>query len=145
MNAPLQGQGDFATGPHPTTVVDASGGSTTRDVSPVDLPRLLEVSDDDPEQLREMVDLFLDESQNLMQKLGTAIRNGAAPEVEQVAHQFKGASSSCGMTAVVPALQGLERMGKSGQLNGAAQAYAQTGEGLEQIKAFLAGYLQTLR
>jgi HPt (histidine-containing phosphotransfer) domain-containing protein len=144
MMAPLQDQGGSPAAPGEIAAVNALT-STTPEASPVDLSRLLEVSDDDPEQFREMVDLFLDESQSLMQKLGTAIQDGAAKEVEQVAHQFKGASSSCGMTAIVPALQGLERMGKSGQLSGAAQAYTRTGECLEQIRRFLIGHLQTLQ
>jgi HPt (histidine-containing phosphotransfer) domain-containing protein len=143
MIASFQDHGGDPAAPGAVAAV-SSLPATTPEASPVDLQRLLEVSDDDPEQLREMVDLFLDESQSLMTKLEAAIQKGAAKEVEQAAHQFKGASSSCGMTAMVPWLNGLERMGRSGQLSGAAQACAQAGDCLAQIKEFLIGHLQTL-
>jgi hypothetical protein len=49
--------------------------------------RLMEWSDDDPDQLREMVALCLGESDDLVKKLGVAIQMGAAKEVERLAHK----------------------------------------------------------
>jgi HPt (histidine-containing phosphotransfer) domain-containing protein len=104
---------------------------------PVDVSRLKEVTDDDPELLIEMVDLYLEESAGLIQKLGTAIQNGTAKEIEQLAHTYAGASASCGMTAVVPSLRKLEHIGRSGQLQGAGHAYAEVCNGLNRIQEFL--------
>lgn len=105
--------------------------------APIDVARLKEVTDDDPELLAEMVDLYLEESADLIPKLGIAIRNGDAREVERLAHTYAGASVSCGMAAVVPSLRNLERMGRSGELQGAGDAYAEVRRGLDRIQHFL--------
>ena len=76
--------------------------------------RLIEGSDDDPDQLREMVALYLGESDDLVKKLTVAIQKGAAKAVERLAHKWHGSSSSRGMIAIVPSLQELEYIGRSG-------------------------------
>jgi two-component system sensor histidine kinase/response regulator len=104
---------------------------------PVDVSRLNEVTDGDPELLAEMVDLYLEESADFIRKLDTAIRNGTAKDIERLAHTYAGASMSCGMVAVVPALRDLERMGHSGQLQRAADAYAEVCSELNRIRELL--------
>ncbi|MBV9999605.1 MAG: response regulator [Verrucomicrobia bacterium] len=104
---------------------------------PVDAPRLREVTDDDPGLLVEMVDLYFEQSADFIAGLDTAIRNGAAEDLAQLAHAYAGASANCGMTAVVPPLRDLERMGRSGRLQEAGQAYAEVVHGLNRIREFL--------
>jgi len=128
--------------------VDAVGTGTSvplkREECPVDMQRLVEVSDDDPEKLRELVGLFLGQSEDLIKKLGAAIQSGAVKEITQLAHQYIGASASCGMTAIVPPLQELERMGQSGLLSGAEQSFADARNQLSRIQQFLTRYLQEM-
>jgi two-component system sensor histidine kinase/response regulator len=112
----------------------------TEEECPVDMQRLMEVSDEDPEQVRVLVGLFLVQSEDLLQKLGTAIQSGAAKEVTQLAHQYIGVSASCGMTAIVPPLQELERIGRSGLLSGAEKSFADASNQLSRISQFLTGY-----
>jgi CheY-like chemotaxis protein/HPt (histidine-containing phosphotransfer) domain-containing protein len=109
---------------------------------PVDMERLMEVRDDDPEQVRELVGLFLVQSEDLLEKLSAAILSGAAKEVSQLAHQYIGVSASCGMTAIVSPLQELERMGRSGLLSGAEQSFADATNQLGRIRQFLTDHLQ---
>ncbi|MBV8901633.1 MAG: response regulator [Verrucomicrobia bacterium] len=109
---------------------------------PVDVSRLDEVSDGDPGLRAEMVDLYLEESADFIRKLDTAIRNGAAKEIERLAHTYAGASASCGMVAVVPALRDLERMGRSGQLQRADHAYAEVRRELNRIREFLTAFCE---
>jgi HPt (histidine-containing phosphotransfer) domain-containing protein len=111
---------------------------------PVDMRRLLEVSGDDSDQLREMVALYLEESDDLAKKLGVAIQMGEAKEVERLAHQWQGSSASCGMTTIVPPLQELERMGRSGLLRGAQQSYTDASGQLSRIQQFLTGHLEEM-
>jgi len=106
--------------------------------------RLIEGSDDDPDQLREMVALYLGESDDLVKKLGVAIQMGAAKEVERLAHKWHGSSASRGMIAIVPSLQELEYMGRSGLLRGAEQSYADASNQLSRIQQFLTGYLEEM-
>jgi two-component system, sensor histidine kinase and response regulator len=120
---------------------ETSAVPLTQEECPVDMQRLMEVSDDDPEKLRELVSLFLVQSEDLLKKLGAAIQSGAAKEVTQLAHQYIGASASCGMTAIVSPLEELERMGRSGLLSGAEQSCADASKQLSRIQQFLIGYL----
>jgi two-component system, sensor histidine kinase and response regulator len=104
--------------------------------APVDLGRLFEVSDG-PEQLRELIDLYLRQSKKLIEDLSLAIRSGDAAAVERCAHQLLGASANCGMTEILSSLRALESMGRSGSLSGAEQAYADASGELDRITVFL--------
>jgi HPt (histidine-containing phosphotransfer) domain-containing protein len=46
----------------------------------------MEVSDNDPRQFRELVGLFLAQSEDLIKKLGSAIQSGSAKELTELAH-----------------------------------------------------------
>jgi CheY-like chemotaxis protein/HPt (histidine-containing phosphotransfer) domain-containing protein len=107
--------------------------------APVDIQRLIEVSDG-PERIRELIDLYLQQSTQLIEELGVAIRSGEAKEVEYFAHKCVGSSANCGMTAILPALRELESMGRSGQLTGAEQSHADASRQLNRIKDFLTDY-----
>ena len=107
--------------------------------SPVDIRRLIDVSDG-PGQIREFIDLYLAQSHQLIEELGVAIRSGEAQEVEFLAHKCVGSSANCGMTAILPPLRELESIGRSGQLSGAEQPYADASRQLNRIKEFLIGY-----
>jgi two-component system, sensor histidine kinase and response regulator len=102
----------------------------------VDLQRLSEVSDG-PEELRELIDLYLQQSNEMLEGLRVAIRSGEAGALERCAHKFLGASANCGMTAILPPLRKLETMGRSGRLEGAEQTYADATRQLGRIKEFL--------
>jgi two-component system sensor histidine kinase/response regulator len=124
----------------PSTIQDAdSVVSPPQEECPVDMQRLREVCDDAPELLREMIDLYLAQSNDLIRHLGAAIQAGAAKDVEHLAHKYLGASANCGMTAIISPLRELERMGKSGQLSGAEELYADASHQLNRIQRFLAG------
>jgi PAS domain S-box-containing protein len=102
----------------------------------VDLQRLLEVSNG-PEEIRELVDLYLHQSSQLLEDLGVALRQGEAEAVERCAHKFLGSSANCGMTAILSSLRELESMGRSRRLSGTEQVYADANRQFQRIKEFL--------
>jgi signal transduction histidine kinase/DNA-binding response OmpR family regulator/HPt (histidine-containing phosphotransfer) domain-containing protein len=132
--------------PHPETIdvveTETSAVPVTEQECPVDMQRLMEVSEDDPERVHELVGLYSVQSEDLLKKLGVAIRNRAAEEVARLAHQYIGISANCGMTAIVSPLQELERMGRSGLLNGAEQSFADASNQCTRIQQFLTAYLR---
>jgi len=83
------------------------------------------VSEVDPERVLEMVGLDLVQAEELLEKLGAAIRNRAVKEVTQLAHQFIGVSANLGMTAIVSPLQELERVDHSDPWSGAERSFAE--------------------
>jgi two-component system sensor histidine kinase/response regulator len=124
--------------------VVARGISGTRIAeAPVDIRCLTEATGNDPEQLRELIELYLQKSSELMKDLEAAIQTGSSREVEALAHKYVGASASCGMTAILGSLRELEEMGRSSELTGAAKSYACASEQLNQIRQFLIDYLQS--
>ena len=112
---------------------------TNPEISPIDIRRLIDVSDG-PGQIREFIDFYLEQSHQLIEELGVAIRSGEAQEVEFLAHKCVGSSANCGMTAILPPLRELESIGRSGQLSGAEQPYADASRQLNRIEEFLIGY-----
>ncbi|PYI88686.1 MAG: hypothetical protein DME26_03060, partial [Verrucomicrobia bacterium] len=75
------------------------GSGCDHDESPVDQERLQELRGDDPDQLRELIDLYLAQAEELIGALGAAIETSSAREIERLAHKFVGSSVTCGMTA----------------------------------------------
>jgi CheY-like chemotaxis protein/HPt (histidine-containing phosphotransfer) domain-containing protein len=104
--------------------------------APVDMQQFVEFSGG-PEELPEMIHLYLEQADQLIKDLGVAIRSGMAGEVFRCAHKLLGSSANCGMTAILPALRELETMGRTGQLGQAEKAHANASQQLERIKEFL--------
>jgi len=109
---------------------------------PVDMERFHNALGDDPEEVREIVDLYIANMTKNLQELGTAITAGNANGVELIAHNCAGTSANCGMTAVVDSLYALEAMARRKQLDGADVLAQKTGREFELVKAFLEENLQ---
>ena len=118
-------------------------GSTTKesfhrveeeDLPPVDMDRLHEVMG---EELVEILDIYLRQTSENLQKLVAAIEAGDANEVELIAHNCAGTSANCGIVAVLPALRELERMGREGSLDGAVVLGRQVISEFRRVEVFL--------
>jgi signal transduction histidine kinase/DNA-binding response OmpR family regulator len=105
--------------------------------APVDVAHLMETVDNDTEVLKEVVALYLEETEKQLRALEAALASGAAKEVALVAHKCLGGSVTCGMVAVVRPLAELERRGYDGDLTGAGQLLAETREEFGRIKRFV--------
>ncbi len=119
----------------------ASQGAPPPEDAPVDMSRLLDFTDGDPENLRELVTLYLNQTAQQLEQLGAAVRAGTAQEVRRLAHSCAGASATCGMRRLVPLLRELERQGFEGQLTSAAELSRQASEEFNRIRQFLEAYL----
>jgi CheY-like chemotaxis protein/HPt (histidine-containing phosphotransfer) domain-containing protein len=108
---------------------------------PVDMTRLLDFTDGDPDNLRELVTLYLDQTGQQVGQLEAAVQANSAQEVRRVAHSCAGASATCGMRRLVLLLRELERQGFEGRLTNANQLSHQVGEEFERIRHFLEAYL----
>ena len=78
---------------------------------PVDMERLLDFANGDIENLRELVDLYLQQTSKQIVQLASAVEALSGDEVKRLAHSCAGASSTCGMTGITPLLRELERQG----------------------------------
>ena len=121
---------------------DAAGaepdGATPEEIAPpVDLKRLHQAMGDDPEEIADIIDTYLEQMSASLEKLITAVESGDAVEVESIAHNCVGVSATCGMSAVVGPLRELERMGRERQLAGAGRVGAQVEREYERVRLFL--------
>ena len=104
----------------------------------MDLGRLLEMADDNPEQMRELADVYLAQADELMAGLNSALQAGSVAGVERLAHKLGGSSSTCGMTAIVGPLHELEELARAGRLPDDRRLFDEAGRQLLRIRGFLA-------
>lgn len=105
---------------------------------PVDMERLNYVTEGELDSLREIVDIYIKQTEMQLGQIEVAILSQSAKEVQELAHSCGGASSTCGMVAVVAPLLELEKMGCQNQLTGATEQLAAARASFERIKQFLA-------
>jgi len=110
------------------------------DVPPVDMERLMDFTDGNTENLRELVTLYLKQTGDQLVELQTAVQAGDAGEIRRIAHSCAGASATCGMARIVPSLRELERQGTDGQLTSTAELMHQAREEFAAIRKILEPY-----
>jgi len=127
----------------------ASTGSTTSaeqliaapEVAPVDLQRLLEFTDGDPDNFRELVTLYLTQTSEQLEQLEAAVRAQATGEVRRIAHSCAGASATCGMRRLVPLLRELERQGAEEKLTNATWICQEVEREFDSVRRILETHL----
>jgi HPt (histidine-containing phosphotransfer) domain-containing protein len=92
---------------------------------------------DEPEELADILDVYLVQMSESLEKLAFAIESGNAGEVNSISHNCAGVSVNCGMVALVGPLRELERMGCENQLEGAAALGARVGKEFSRVRTFL--------
>jgi CheY-like chemotaxis protein len=115
----------------------------TMDEPPVNMERLMEFTDGDPENLRELVSLYLNQTVEQLAQLDAAVRNNQAQDARRVAHSCAGASATCGVTKLVPLLREMERQGMQGQLTSGPELMDQIRKEFARVREVLAPYQNT--
>jgi HPt (histidine-containing phosphotransfer) domain-containing protein len=103
----------------------------------VDLEQLREVTSQDTEEMREFVDLYLQQTAAEIVALQAAISAGCTRDVERLAHGCAGASMNRGMVALAPLFKELEHAAREGRLTDGAQWGATIAETFERTQRFL--------
>jgi len=110
------------------------------DIPPVDMERLMDFTDGNTENLRELVTLYLKQTGDQLGELQVAVQTGDVVEIRRLAHSCAGASATCGMVRIVPALRELERQGAEGLLASAAEVMQQASDEFAAIRKILEPY-----
>jgi two-component system sensor histidine kinase/response regulator len=112
---------------------------TSVEIDPrVDLERLSEFSGGDQANMRELVHLYLTQTQGSLAKLKTSINAGTIAEVQQLAHKTCGASATCGMMRISKPLKELEMQAIAGKLTDAHRLFQQIETDFAELRNFLA-------
>ena len=105
---------------------------------PVEMTRLADLTEGDPDSMRDLVDLFYNQTEKQLKQIEDAVRANQSAEVGHVAHSCKGASATLGMARLAAVLLKLEKLGKSGALDGAEPICAEARREFKDIQTFLA-------
>ena len=114
------------------------GATPPQEISPpVDMERLRLAMGEDSEEVSDILCVYLEQMSESLERLNAAIKSGDAGQVDLIAHNCAGVSANCGMVAVMGPLRELERVGRDGQLAGAANMCARVGAEFERVRVFL--------
>jgi two-component system, sensor histidine kinase and response regulator len=129
-------------------LTDTGNGSKTVRVlprpplTPVDLKRLHEAMGDEPEELLEILGIYLTQMAESIDKIETAVKLGNAGDVDLIAHNCAGTSANCGMIAIVAPLRELELVARERSLDEALPLVEQIRAEFKRIMDFVQTELQ---
>jgi|GEM_PF-454562 len=122
----------------------SSGVGGTPETPPVDVKRMGKLGRGDVSKTRELVEIYITQSEDMHLKLQEAFEAGDLKRVEQVAHKWSGSSSTCGVVAVAPLLKQIENLARDGKMVEASAIYEQVPMQHERVRAFLESYRSSL-
>ena len=104
-----------------------------------DKEKALAATDGDRELLAELIDLFKEQSPDLLDAIGRAIESGQAGQLQKAAHSIKGSTGSLGAMSAHEAASALETMGMNGQLEQAEEVFMKLKRRIREFKEKTAG------
>lgn len=108
----------------------------------IDFDQLQSACGGDAALLRELMDMYFGQADQIIPGLRQAILTGAVAEVNHLAHKLAGSSLACGLSAIVPSLRRMEQGAKAGHLEGAEAAMAEAASALELLRKAVQDHLR---
>ena len=109
-------------------------GEDGRETSRVNMERLKEMSDGTEEGVRELAQVYLKQTSELLGKIERAAQDGRTGEVRMLAHKCIGSSAFCGMRTMVSLFENLEKAGEGNRLDEAQRLAGEAKRELELVK-----------
>jgi HPt (histidine-containing phosphotransfer) domain-containing protein len=106
------------------------------------MEQLQSACDGDAKLMRELMDLYFTQADEIIAGLDKAIQQSDVAEVDHFSHKLAGSCLACGMSAPVAALRQLERNAKAGHLQGAPDWFAQVKTQLEAVRQYMRDYFR---
>jgi CheY-like chemotaxis protein len=110
----------------------------------VEIEQIREVAEGDTEFERDLIETFLSDTQDQIDFLEAALRDGNAEEVRARAHTIKGSSANAGAKGLQEIAHEMERIGAGRKLEDAAAVFSLLNAAFEQAREYLQAYLKTL-
>jgi len=121
----------------PEAAAVAQGAPASDEEPPVDVARFNDMSGGDAVMARELIDMFNKQTAGQLKQIEEATRARDAATVGDVAHSCKGASATLGMKRLAAVMLKLEKLGKSGALDGAEQFHSDARREFQEVQIFL--------
>ncbi|MDB6027515.1 MAG: Signal transduction histidine-protein kinase BarA [Verrucomicrobiales bacterium] len=109
---------------------------------PVDTIRLLDLTDGDREEMREFVELYLQQTSEQLAGLKAAIEERAAEKIRLLAHTGAGASATCGITSMETLLREMEMCARNKTLNDTPALLERAEIALRRVREFFEDYFE---
>jgi HPt (histidine-containing phosphotransfer) domain-containing protein len=109
----------------------------------VDFTRIQETSDGDTDFERELLEVFVEDCEDRLQRLRAAITAGRQDEIVREAHTIKGAAANVGTTELQGLATQLEVLADASTPEGHA-LLGQLTEAFGRVKAAIGEYLETI-
>lgn len=107
------------------------------DHPPVDIDRLKEFTDGTAENLRELIHLYINQTEIYLIDLKTATDNGQPEQMRRVAHSAAGSSATCGMVQLAALLRKIEHAAQENRVDDATVALPHALAEYDRVKTFL--------
>ena len=143
LSAPSQSQANLSSSSRRQNSSAATPPSPDSENPSVDLERLMDFAGGEMESFQELANLYLKQTTQQLQQISIAISQGNAAAVASVAHSCAGASSTCGMMAIVPVLRELEQCGKAGEIAALPKLLQAVNREFERIQLFFDNHAKT--
>ncbi len=116
----------------------AAGIETTATGPPVEMDRLNALTDNNADNLRELVELYCRQTTRQFAQIAAAIAANQPAEVRRVAHSCAGSSATLGMMRLGQLMRRLEKEGAAGTLTDAMAICEDAQHEFQSVKQFLA-------
>jgi signal transduction histidine kinase/CheY-like chemotaxis protein/HPt (histidine-containing phosphotransfer) domain-containing protein len=110
----------------------------------VDIDQLRDVTDNEPDRMRRLIDIYLSQAAPMLDELNAAIQINSGGEVARLAHKLVGSSISCGVQAFTQPLRELERLGNEGDLSRANALFDNVRHQFPRVQGAFDEFLQTV-
>jgi CheY-like chemotaxis protein/HPt (histidine-containing phosphotransfer) domain-containing protein len=104
---------------------------------PVDLERLHEFAGGNLRSYNELVGLYLHQTTEQLAQIRAGSAENDAERMARIAHSCAGASATCGMVAIVPALRKVEQLASENRVEAALAALAEAENEFNRLKRYL--------
>jgi signal transduction histidine kinase/HPt (histidine-containing phosphotransfer) domain-containing protein len=105
---------------------------------PVEMDRLNDLTDNNADSLRELVEMYFKQTNGQFEQIAAALRAGNGGEVRRVAHSCAGASATLGMMRLGQLMRDMEKEGMAGALTNATKICDDAVREYAAVKKFLA-------
>jgi polar amino acid transport system substrate-binding protein len=116
---------------------------TTNDL--INWASLQEVTDDVPEMMEQIINLYLKQTRQQLDGLAEAIQFGDADEIYRIAHKCLGSSATCGISGMIEPLMELEAMGRERKIENAEQKLTYLEQVYRRLEPVLEKTLKEIR